>query len=142
MCPRHSFSLVAKSLQSRGQVDQPRESSSSQRVRLASGCGALVVEAATSDELSENRRPRHVVGRDAHDAIEKAQQPERGGVSGVRAWYFEQVTFSVNAQHTELINQGRVEHRVGVRLIGVNVASFAGPHLGPTRDGLSRVEAT
>ena len=74
--------------------------------------------------------------------MQKAKQTVRLGVFGAVVRHRGQNALSMVAHHRKLKQISRIEHHIGIFLIGVNPFLLSGTHTGPLADGLPRRERT
>ena len=65
------------------------------------------------------------------EGVQEFQQPLRFGIMGAFLVNGAQQGLGVGLQHGQLVRQGRVENRISVFLIGVNIHFFAAAHVSP-----------
>ena len=90
---------------------------------------------------SEDRRRRDFVGRNRNEVVEELEDAARLVVFGNRVGNLAQNLFGVGPQHGDFVEERRVEHHVGVLLIGEDVPLLAAAHGGPARERGQRVGA-
>mmetsp|Transcript_12487 Transcript_12487/g.34330 ORF Transcript_12487/g.34330 Transcript_12487/m.34330 type:complete len:376 (+) Transcript_12487:88-1215(+) len=89
------------------------------------------VESAAADELAEEGRDRHGGLGPRRQRVQHRQQLLRRGEVRVVGAHPAQQTFEATLEDRQLVLHRRVEHEVGVVLVGEDPGVLAAPHVGP-----------
>ena len=101
----------------------------------------LILKTAAADEFAQDRRGRDLVGRDGDEVVEELEHAPRLVVLRNRVGDLAEDLLGEGPQHRNLVEQRRVEHDVGVLLVGEDVFLLAPAHRGPARKRRERVGA-
>ena len=103
------------------------------RASVRRGLPESVLETAAADELPDDRRGRDLVGRDGGEVFQELQHAPRLVVLGYRVGNLAEDLFGIGAQHRDFVEKRRVEHDVGVFLVGEDVLLLAAADGAPAR---------
>ena len=93
-----------------------------------------VNEATATQKFPQNGSRRYLFFGDIAEEREEFEQRPRRGVFGAGFWHVAQQRFGMGFEYAEFKQQGRIEHDVGVFLIGEDVFVLALYHAVPASE--------